>query len=117
VALFNPNQFNVQLSGAGAIASLSINLKGADPTGGNIYNVYPGEIFFPQAPRNSQYVSYPFTVSPDSVGISAADVTASFSQQAPAPSIKHQYYQMRLNIAPGKLVNGAALFFGIARYQ
>jgi hypothetical protein len=61
--------------------------------------------------------SYPFTVSPDSVGISASDLTASFSQQAPAPSITHQYYQIRLNIASGKLVNGAALFFGVARYQ
>jgi hypothetical protein len=117
VALSDPNQFSVQLSGPGAIASLSINLKGADPTGGNIYNVYPGEIFFPQAPSNSRYASYPFTVSPDSVGISASDLTASFSQQAPAPSITHQYYQIRLNIASGKLVNGAALFFGVARYQ
>lgn len=114
----NPNEFAVQISGPGAISSLSINLKGANPTGGNIYNQYPGEIFFPEfASYSNNYLGYPFTVSPDSVGIAASDVKASFSGQAGPPSVKHEYYQMSLKIAPGKLVDGVTLMFGVARHQ
>jgi hypothetical protein len=117
-AQFNPNQFAVQVSGSGAIASLSINLRGADPTGGNIYHVYPGEIFFPEIPNNSNgNLGWPFTVSSDSVGVTASDVAASFSDQAGPPSVKHEYYQLNLKIAPGKLVNGSTLLFGVARHE
>ena len=117
-AQFNPDQFAVQLSGPGAIASLTINLKGANPTGGNIYQRYPGEIFFPEQPTYAnKYLGAPFSVSPDSVGITASDVAAAFSEQAGAPSIKHEYYQINLKIAQGKLVNGASLQFGVARHE
>ena len=114
----NPNQFAVQISGPGTISSLSINLKGANPTGGNIYHGYPGEIFFPEfASYSNNFLSYPFTVSPDSVGIAASDVKASFSEQAGPPSVNHEYYQMSLKTAPGKLVDGVTLLFGVARHQ
>ncbi|MBV8277722.1 MAG: S8 family serine peptidase [Verrucomicrobia bacterium] len=117
-AQFNPDQFTVQLSGTGAISSLTINLTDANPTGGNIYNRYPGEIFFPeQASYSNNYLGYPFTVSPDSVGIGASDVTASFSGQAGPPSVPHEYYQLNLKVARGKLGNGAVLQFGVARHE
>ena len=118
VALYNPNQFSVRISGSGAIASLSINLRGADPTGGNIYHVYPGEIFFPDTQSSDIHdAGWPFTISSDSVGVSASDVTATFSDQAGPPSVKHQYYQLNLKIASGKLVNGSTLLFGVARHE
>ncbi|MBV8212910.1 MAG: S8 family serine peptidase [Verrucomicrobia bacterium] len=109
----NPNQFTVRMSGRGSISSLSINLQGADPTGGNIYQGYPGEVF--TAPTTLG--GYPFTISSTSQGISTSDVKASYGEQAPAPSITGEFYQLNLAFAPGKLNQKATLRFGIGHLE
>ena len=112
----NPNQFTVHMSGHGSISSLSINLQGADPTGGNIYQGYPGEVF-----TSSGLVgggnAYPFTVSTSSNGITSSDVKASYSAQAPAPSATGEFYQLNLAFASGKFGEKATLRFGIEHLE
>ncbi len=104
------------MSGHGSISSLSINLSGADPTGGNIYRGYPGEVFTgPHALFGTG--GYPFTVSTNSRGISNSDVKVGYSGQAPAPSIASEYYQLNLTFAPGKMNENATLRFGIAHLE
>lgn len=112
----NPNQFTVHMSGHGSISSLSINLQGADPTGGNIYQGYPGEVFTWPSEVNGGFY-YPFTVSTSSHGITSSDVTASYSGQAPAPSSTGEFYQLNLAFASGKLNEQATLRFGIAHLE
>jgi hypothetical protein len=114
----NPNQFTLRLFGKGAVSSLSIDLEGADPTGGNIYKGYPGEVFDPR-PQNAQTGAdgYPFTVGSDSVGITSSEVEARFDQQAPALSEKGQYYRLNLKFAPDKLIESSVLRFGLARWE
>jgi hypothetical protein len=116
VGEINPEQFTVQMSGSGSIASLSINLKGADPTGGNIYKGYPGEVFT-APPATFGTGGYPFTVSNNSTGITNSDVKVSYSGQAPAPSITGEYYQLNLAFASGKLNEKATLQFGIGHLE
>ena len=116
VGVVNANQFSVNMSGHGSISSLSINLSGADPTGGNIYRGYPGEVFTgPHALFGTG--GYPFTVSTNSRGISNSDVKVGYSGQAPAPSIASEYYQLNLTFAPGKMNENATLRFGIAHLE
>ena len=116
VGVVNANQFSVKMSGHGSIFSLSINLSGADPTGGNIYRGYPGEVFTgPHAVFGTG--GYPFTVSTTSKGISNSDVKVTYSGQAPAPSIASEYYQLNLTFAPGKMNENATLRFGIGHLE
>jgi hypothetical protein len=114
----NPDQYTIQLFGKGSISSLSIDLHDADPTAGNIYKAYQGQVFDPR-PQNPQSGAggFPFTVGSDSVGITNSDVTAAFDEQAPAPSVKGQCYRVKLNFTPNKLVKGAILRFGVARLE
>src|SRR5260370_25436014 len=105
------------MSGHGSISSLSINLQGADPTGGNIYQGYPGEVFTTLQSGLSGGGGYPFTVSTNSRGISSSDVKVSYSAQAPAPSITGEFYQLNLAFASGKLDENATLHFGIGHLE
>jgi subtilisin family serine protease len=113
----NPNQFTVHMSGHGSISSLSINLQGADPTGGNIYQGYPGEVFTTIQSGLGGGGGYPFTVSTNSRGITSSDVKVSYSAQAPAPSITGEFYQLNLAFASGKLNENATLRFGIGHLE
>ncbi len=117
VSQLNPNQFSLQMTGPGSISSLSINLTGADPTGGNIHKGYPGEVF--TGPTTTQTgVGYPFTVSAASEAISSFDVKATYSKQAPAPSVPGgDYYQLNLGFASGKMDAKATLRFGIGHFE
>jgi hypothetical protein len=116
VSQLNPNQFSLQMTGPGSISSLSIDLTGADATGGNIYKGYPGEVF--TGPTVTQTgAGYPFTVSTASEVISSFDVKATYSKQAPAPSITGEYYQLNLGFASGQMDAKATLRFGIGHFE
>ena len=117
VAMNSPDQFTVQMTGSGSISSLSINLKGADPTAGNIYRGYPGEVFSEPQIVHTGGGGYAFTVSTDSQGITSSDVSAGYSQQAPAPSIPGQLYQLDLSFRPGKMNKDTIFRFGIGHQE
>ena len=112
-----PNQFTVKMAGSGSISKLSIDLKGADPTGGNIYQGYPGEVFASTQGLINGAAGIPFTVSTDTQGIASYNVKASYSGQAPAPSVPGEFYQLNLAFASGKMNQSATLRFGIARLE
>jgi hypothetical protein len=116
IGAVNPNQFTVHMSGHGSISSLSINLQGADPTGGNIYQGYPGEVFTTGQSTNNAG-GYPFTVSTNSRGITSSDINVSYSAQAPAPSTTGEFYQLNLAFSSGKLDENATLRFGIGHLE
>ncbi len=115
----DPNQFTVRYVGLSSLTSLSFDLKGANPTGGNVYQAYPGEVFdtrplveeFDTVTLNG---GFPFTLGA-SQGLTAGDVKAAYAEPAPAPSVAGQYYRLNLSFRPGAFSLGSTLRFGIDR--
>ncbi|MBA3830565.1 MAG: S8 family serine peptidase [Chthoniobacterales bacterium] len=99
----NVNHLTVSYKGPGALTSLVFNPEGTAQTGGNttggnngldltntyFSNIYPGIVFEPS--------TKPFTVGTSDV--SATDISAAFSNQAPLPSIAGQFWTMSLSFA------------------
>jgi hypothetical protein len=81
-----------------------------NPGGGNVsVPSTPGLVF------DVRSAGLPFTFGPNSVGLIASNVTATFSNQAPAPAVTNMFYNMTLNFQPGTFTSGRALRFGVGR--
>jgi hypothetical protein len=115
----DPGQFNILYLGFSSIDSLAIDLRNANPTGGNIYQAYPGEVFDTRPPivefdPVGLNGGFPFTVSDDS-GVPASSVTPAYELPAPAPSVAGQYFKLNLKFADNAFRFGSVLKFGIDR--
>ena len=70
-------------------------------------NIYPGIVFEP--------LSTPFTLGTSVGGLTAADVIATFSNQAPLPSTAGQWWTMSLAFPNANFTGGKALRFTVGR--
>ena len=113
----NVNHLRISYKGPGAITSLVFNPEGTAATAGNttggnngldlantyFSNVYPGIVFEPN--------TKPFTVGDSDV--SAGDISAAFSNQAPLPSVAGQWWTMTLSFANGTFTDGKTVRFTV----
>lgn len=113
----NVNHLTISYTGAGSITSMVFNPQGTaaaagNTTGGNngldltntyFSNIYPGIVFEPN--------TKPFTVGASDV--SSGDVTASFTNQAPLPSVAGQFWTMSLGFANNSFTSGKTLRFTV----
>lgn len=113
----NVNHLTLQYRGTGALTSITFNPEGTAATGGNttggnngldtsntyFSNVYPGIVFEP--------LTKAFTVGISDVN--ASDITATFSNQAPLPSVAGQWWTMKLSFAGNTFTNGKTVHFTV----
>lgn len=113
----NVNHLTISYGGPGAITSIVFNPEGTAETAGNttggnngldlsntyFSNVYPGLVWEP--------LTKAFTVGDSDVP--AGDVAASFSNQAPLPSVPGQWWTMTLNFTNGSFTDGKTLRFTV----
>jgi hypothetical protein len=99
--------FSVTHFGTRSLASLSINGTGANPTNS-------GAIVFDERTTPAPAPGQPFIVG-RTEGLSALDVTASFSLPADAPGLPGQWKQLDLAFLPGSFASGDLLSFGVDR--
>ena len=113
----NVNHLTISYRGPGAITSMVFNGEGTAATAGNttggnngldltntyFSNVYPGIVFEPN--------TKPFTVGDSDV--SAGDISAVFSNQAPLPSVAGQWWTMTMSFANGTFTSGKTVRFTV----
>jgi len=115
LGLVDPNENMISYSGPGSIDSITFHGAGGNVTGGSEAGPFPGLVFDPR-PNNGDIITggLPFTLG-DSIGISRANVMATFSGQAPAPSQEGQFFRMTVSFRPGRFTDGNVLRFAIDR--
>ncbi len=110
------NIFKLSVTGSGSpIQSITFDASGGSFTGGNV-NVGAGGtpgLVFDFRPANGT-TSFPFTLG-TLRGISAPNITATSSDQAPAPSVTNQFKKLILTFTPGSLTGGKGFNFNIDR--
>lgn len=113
----NVNHLTLSYKGPGAITSVVFNPQGTAATAGNttggnngldltntyFSNVYPGIVFEP--------LTKAFTVGTSDVP--ASDISASFSNQAPLPSIAGQWWTMSMAFTNDSFTNGKTVRFTV----
>jgi len=110
-ARVDPNAFTIAYSGTSSITSITFDGTNGNPGGGNVSeSSTPGLVFDTRAT-----VGQPFVFGPGSVGLTAADVIATTLNQAPAPAVAGEFFQLKLDFTPGAFTGGKALRFGIGR--
>ncbi len=135
---FNPNSISVGFVGAGSLTNLTFNPLGTAATAGcptcgnngldaaNTYfnNLYPGVIFqaLPGTPGTPAAGGSPGVISGmfvlgNSTGLAAADVTPTFSNQAPAPSLAGQFWTLSLDFPTANFTGGKVLRFTTGHAQ
>jgi hypothetical protein len=108
----DPNAFTVSYVGPSSITSITFDATTANPNGGNVSNTAtPGLVFDVRAAPAGQ----PFVLGSSSAGLTAGSVAASFSNQAPAPSVANMFFTMNVAITPGSFTGGKTLRFGVSR--
>ncbi|WP_218079390.1 S8 family serine peptidase [Anthocerotibacter panamensis] len=106
------NALRVSVTGSGSLQSLSLGAQGGNTTGGNVITgSTPGLVF---DVRTTSAAAFPFTLGP-LTGLTASNITASFANQAPAPSVTNQFFVLNLSITPGAFTGGKSFNFGIDR--
>lgn len=106
----DPNAFSISYTGPSSITSITFDGANGNPGGGNVSGAStPGLVF------DSRTAAQPFVVGSGSVGLSAAQVTATHLNPAPSPSVAGQNYGLRLDFTPGSFSGGKTLKFGIGR--
>jgi hypothetical protein len=106
----DPNAFTIAYTGPSSITSIKFDGSDGNPGGGS-YSVAssPGLVF------DTRAAGQPFVVGSGSVGLGAANVTATLLSQAPPPSVAGHFFGLRLDFTPGTFTGGKALRFGIGR--
>jgi hypothetical protein len=108
ISQFDPNVFTVTHFGRNALATLSINGTGANPTNS-------GAIVFDERSAPLPAPGQPFVIGDQTDGLTPADVTASFSLPADPPGVAGQWKQLDLAFAPRSFSSGDVLAFGVDR--
>lgn len=107
ISQFDPNVFTVTHFGTRALSNLSINGTGANPTN-------TGAIVFDDRSAPLPAPGQPFIVG-RTEGLTAADVTGTFSIPADPPGVAGQWKQLDLTFLPGRFGSGDSLSFGMDR--
>ncbi|HET7810578.1 MAG TPA: S8 family serine peptidase [Steroidobacteraceae bacterium] len=107
ISQFDHNVFTVTHFGARALANLSINGTGGNPTNS-------GAIVFDERTTPEPAPGQPFVVG-RTEGLSALDIQASFSLPADPPGLPGQWKQLDLRFLPGSFGSGDSLSFGVDR--
>ncbi len=105
---FDPNVFTVTHFGKHALANLSVNGTGANPTNS------PGGIVFDQRAAPLPAPGQPFVVGRTS-GLNPLDALGTFSLPADAPGLAGQWKQLDISFLPGTFGSGDLLSFGVDR--
>ncbi|MBL0088160.1 MAG: S8 family serine peptidase [Ideonella sp.] len=109
----DPNAITIAYTGPSSIASIIFDATNGNPGGGSVVNPStPGLVFDVRAVSSG---GQPFVVGSGSVGLTAANVAATFSNQAPAPAVANMFFAMNLAFTPGSFTGGKALRFGVSR--
>jgi hypothetical protein len=108
ISQFDPNVFTLSHIGFKRLHSFSLNGGDADPT------QTPKGIVFDERATPTPAPGQPFVVG-RTVGLTPADVTASFSLPANPPGVVGQWKQLDLAFAPGSFRSGDLLSFGMDR--
>ena len=109
ISQFDPNVFTLTHLGVKRLQSFSINGSGGNPT------QTPGGIVFDERSTPvSAPAGQPFVVG-RTVGLTPADVTASFSLPADPPGLPGQWKQLDLKFLAGTFGSGDLLSFGVDR--
>ena len=101
--------FTVTHFGSRALANLSINGTGANPTNS------PGGIVFDERTTPLPAPGQPFVVGDRTEGLTPLDVQGTFSIPADAPGVAGQWKQLNLSFLPGTFASGDLLAFGVDR--
>jgi hypothetical protein len=109
ISQFDPNVFTLTQIGALNLQSFGINGSNGDPTQTPRGIVFDERSTPPTAPPGQ-----PFVVG-RTEGLTAGDVTASFSLPADPPGVAGQWKQLSLSFAPGSFGSGDLLSFGVDR--
>jgi len=111
LARVDPNAFTIAYSGTSSITSITFDGTNGNPGGGNVTeSSTPGLVFDTRAT-----VGQPFVVGSGSVGLTPGDVVATTLNQAPAPAVAGEFFQLKLDFTPGAFTGGKVLRFGIGR--
>ncbi|HEU5134947.1 MAG TPA: S8 family serine peptidase [Steroidobacteraceae bacterium] len=105
---FDPNVFTVTHFGTRALANLSINGTGANPTNS------PGGIVFDERTAPLPAPGQPFVVG-RTHGLSPLDAVGTFSLPADPPGVAGQWKQLDITFQPGTFGSGDLLSFGVDR--
>jgi hypothetical protein len=108
ISQFDSNVFTVTQFGTRALANLSINGTGANPTN------TPGGIVFDERTTPAPAPGQPFVVG-RTVGLSPLDATGTFSLPADPPGLAGQWKQLDIAFLPGTFGSGDLLSFGVDR--
>jgi hypothetical protein len=109
ISQFDPNVFTLTHFGTRALANLSLNGTGANPTNS------PGGIVFDERTTPPPAPGQPFVVGDRTEGLSPTDVQATFSLPADPPGLPGQWKQLDLSFVPGSFASGDLLAFGVDR--
>ncbi len=107
----DPNGTTISYTGTSSITSITFNAQNGNPGGGNVGNPSTPGLVYDTRPVASG--GQPFIVGNGTVG--AANVTATFSNPAPAPSVAGMFYTVTLNFTPGVFTGGKNFKFGLDR--
>jgi hypothetical protein len=107
ISQFDPNVFTVTHFGSRALANLSVNGVGANPTNS-------GAIVFDERGAPLPAPGQPFVVG-RTEGLTALDVLGTFSLPADPPGLAGQWKQLDLSFQPGSFASGDQLSFGVDR--
>jgi len=108
ISQFDPNVFTLTQIGAHDLRGFGINGSGGDPT------QTPRGIVFDERTTPPPPPGQPFVIG-RTIGLSAADVTATFSLPAAPPGLPGQWKQLNLSFAAGAFDSGDLLSFGVDR--
>lgn len=108
ISQFDPNVFTITQLGLRKLQSVSINGSGGDPT------QTPKGIVFDERSSPLPAPGQPFVVG-RTVGLSASDVTGTYSLAADPPGVAGQWKQLDLVFRSGSFRSGDLLSFGVDR--
>jgi hypothetical protein len=108
ISQFDPNVFTLTTFGSRRIQSFSLNGSNGDPT------QTPKGIVFDTRTTPAPAPGQPFVIG-RAVGLSPADVTATFSLPADPPGLAGQWKQLDLAFRAGSFRSGDLLSFGVDR--
>ena len=109
------NSFAVSYVGAGSVSALSINVQNGNPNGGSDLGPQPGLVWDSRALSTAATSGFPFTVGSRTGGLAAATITGTYSQQAPAPAVAGQFYQLDIAFPAASFTGGSSFTFGADR--
>lgn len=108
ISQFDPNVFTLTTIGFRRLQSFSLNGSDGNPT------QTPKGIVFDQRTTPAPPPGQPFVVG-RTIGLTAADITVSFSMPADPPAVPGQWKQLDLAFAAGSFRSGDLLSFGVDR--